>query len=265
MNRSRIPILILAAAVLAGSACAPRRLALPSDAGMPMPDPAAVLAQVTGTCRGVRTLTAELGLSGRAGTERLRGRVLAGFTREGAMRLEGLAPFGPPAFVLAARPTRAVLWLPRDRRVVEHASAADILGALTGVPLAPPDLLAVLTGCVSPMPAAMGGRLQERGWATIDLGGQSALYLRRAGQAWEVRAARRAGWEIEYAMWQGGLPHQVRLRSLDATTPVDATVQVSQIESNVDVPDSAFDVEVPTGVEALTVEELRRAGPLRGQ
>jgi hypothetical protein len=153
-----------------------------------MPDPAAVHAEVSRTCRGVRTLTAELGLSGRAGDQRLRGRVLAGFTREGAMRLEGLAPFGPPAFVLAARPARAVLWLPRDKRVVEHANAADILGALTGVPLAPPDLLAVITGCVSPAPVVTGGRLHERGWATIDLGGQTALYLRRAGQAWEVRA-----------------------------------------------------------------------------
>ena len=264
MNRSRLQTLILAGA-LAANACAPRRLALPRDAGMPMPDPAAVHAEVSRTCRGVRTLTAELGLSGRAGDQRLRGRVLAGFTREGAMRLEGLAPFGPPAFVLAARPARAVLWLPRDKRVVEHASAADILGALTGVPLAPPDLLAVITGCVSPAPAVTGGRLHERGWATIDLGGQTALYRQRAGQAWEVRAARRAGWEIEYGKWQGGLPHQVRLRSIDAATPVDASVQISQIESNGDVPDSAFDVEVPAGVEALTVEELRQAGPLRGQ
>jgi hypothetical protein len=45
---------------------------------------------------------------------------------------------------------------------------------------------------------------------------------------------------------------------------VDASVLISQIESNGDVPDSAFDVEVPAGVEAL-VEELRQAGPLRGQ
>ena len=57
----------------------------------------------------------------------------------------------------------------------------------------------------------------------------------------------------------------MRLRSTDAATPVDASVQISQIETNGDVPDSAFDVEVPTGVETLTVEELRQAGPLRGQ
>ncbi len=230
-----------------------------------MPDPAAVHAEVSRTCRGVRTLTAELGLSGRAGDQRLRGRVLAGFTRDGAMRLEGVAPFGPPAFVLAARPGEAVLWLPRDQRVVEHADAADILGALTGVSFAPADLLAVITGCVLPAPTVVGGRLHERGWAAIDLAGQVSLYLRRSGPSWELRAASRAGWEIEYSMWQGGLPRVVRLRSVAAASPVDAIVQVSQIEANVEIPVSAFEIEVPAGVESLTLQELREAGPLRGQ
>jgi outer membrane lipoprotein-sorting protein len=64
-------------------------------------------------------------------------------------------------------------------------------------------------------------------------------------------------------MWQAGLPRQVRLRSINAATPVEATVQLSQVESNVDVADAAFDVEVPAGVEALTLDELRQAGPLR--
>ena len=42
---------------------------------------------------GVRTLQAELGLSGRAAGQRMRGRVLAGLV-PGALRLEGVAPFG---------------------------------------------------------------------------------------------------------------------------------------------------------------------------
>ena len=43
-------------------------------------------------CRGVRTLTAELAVRGRAGQARIRGRVLAGFERGGA-----IAPRGPGA------------------------------------------------------------------------------------------------------------------------------------------------------------------------
>ena len=34
------------------------------------------------------------------------------------MRLEGVAPFGPPAFILAARGAMAVLLLPREDRNV---------------------------------------------------------------------------------------------------------------------------------------------------
>jgi outer membrane lipoprotein-sorting protein len=45
--------------------------------------------------------------------------------------------------------------------------------------------------------------------------------------------------------------------------PVSLSVAVSQIEANVDLEDSAFTLEVPPGTEALTLEELRQAGPLR--
>jgi len=42
-------------------------------------------------------------MSGRAGRQKVRGRVVAGFARPASMRLEGVAPFGPPAFILVAR------------------------------------------------------------------------------------------------------------------------------------------------------------------
>ena len=56
-------------------------LTLPQDAGAPIADAAAVHAQVSSTCRGVRTFTAELGAFGRAGDTRVGGRVIAGFER----------------------------------------------------------------------------------------------------------------------------------------------------------------------------------------
>src|SRR5512138_3465167 len=112
------------------TACAPRRLALPTDTGAPFPDFADVHAQLSTACRGVRTMTAELGLSGRAGSDRLRGRVHAGFARPDSMRLEGVAPFGPPAFILAARDRTATLLLPRESSVLRDQQADAILGAL---------------------------------------------------------------------------------------------------------------------------------------
>ena len=228
-----------------------------------MADAAAVHAAVSTTCRGIKTFTGELSLSGRAGDQRLRGRVIAGFARPGSMRLEGVAPFGPPVFILAARPGAATLLLQRDERVLRHPEARDILGALSGVPLAPADLLAVLTGCVVPDPKPVAGRLHERGWASIDVGDMATVFLQQANGMWLVRAARRAPWEIQYDQWQGGLPRQVRLRSLEGQVPVDAILGVSQIEANVDVPATAFTLDVPSNTAELTLDELREAGPLR--
>lgn len=255
-------IVASAASAMMVAACAPARLTLPTDTGSPLPDLRAVHDSVSRACRGARTLTAELALSGHAGETRLRGRVVAGFERPASMRLEGVAPFGAPAFILVARGGEATLLLPRDERVVRAASPEDVLGALTGVTLAPADLLAVLTGCVVPDPVPRGGRLHGNGWASIDLDGNSRLYLARVDGAWKPRAASRQGWDVQYATWQGDFPRAVVLRSMSGLD-VELSAAVSQLEVNVPLEDAAFAVTVPPGTMPLTVEELREAGPLR--
>jgi hypothetical protein len=232
---------------------------------MPLPAAADTLRRVTTSCAGVRTMTVELALAGRAGGRSLRGRAIAGFERPASMRLEGVAPFGPPAFILAARGGTGTLLLPRDNRVLRKAKADEILGALTGVALAPADLQAILTGCVVAQPEAIAGRLHQNGWASIDLGGGATLFLEMADGAWQPRAARRPGWQIEYSSWQTGFPQTVRLRSLDSAIDVDLAATVSQLETNVPIDDSAFAVMVPPSALELTLDELRDAGPLRAQ
>lgn len=246
-------------------ACGPRRITLPTDAGAPLPDFAAIHAQLAGACAGVRTLTAELGLSGRAGDERVRGRIVAGFARPASMRLEALAPLGPPVFVLAARAGAATLVFPRDSRILRDASPQAILGALTGVTLAPADLQAILTGCVVPAPRPTGGRLHADGWASIALDGGATLYLRRTAGQWHLRAARRDGWQIEYPEWPGRFPQAVRLESQSPAVSVDLTTTIAQLETNVDLEAAAFAVEEPRNPEPITLDELRAAGPLRGE
>jgi len=246
------------------AACGARRVPLPTDPGVPLPDYAAIHDAVTASCRGARTLTAEVGLRGRAGSRRLSGRLVAGFERPASMRLEAVAPFGPPGFILAARGDSAVLLLPRDERVVRDQSAEMILGALTGVTLAPADLQSILTGCVVPDPKPVGGRLHSNGWASIDLEGGATVFLRRMG-SWRAVAARRNGWEVDYSAWQGAFPQVIRLRSESTTADVDMTATLSQIEVNVDVDPRAFVVDIPPNVTPLSLEELREAGPLGEQ
>jgi hypothetical protein len=245
-------------------ACGPRRIELPTDTGSPFPDFAKVHEQVSAACRGVRTLTAQLGLRGRAGGQRLSGRVIAGFERPASMRLEGLAPIGQPVFHLVAQGGGGILLLPRDNRVLRGQPAEAILGALIGVNLAPADLQAILTGCVVPSSMPTGGSMHANGWASIDLQGGAKLYLRRASQ-WEIRAAQRDGWQLEYTAGQSRFPESVRLISVAQKIPVDLTVAISELEANVDLDAAAFRVDVPSDAKPLTLEELRDSGPLRTQ
>jgi len=258
----RLTWAVCVAATVTATACGPKRLTLPTDAGAPLPDLQDVHAGLSRACRGARTLTAELALSGHAGRTRLRGRVVAGFERPASMRLEGVAPFGPPGFILVARGGDATLLLPRDERVVTGASPEDVLGALTGVALAPADLHAVLTGCVVPDPTPRGGRVHANGWASIDLDGNAVLYLRRVNGSWQPQAATRQGWDVQYSMWQGDFPRVVVLRSMSGLD-VELSATVSQLEANVPLDAAAFSVTVPPGTGRLTLEELRDAGPLR--
>jgi hypothetical protein len=234
---------------------------------MPLADFAAVHQQVSRACAGVRTMSAELALSGRAGTERLRGRVIAGFERPASMSLTGVAPFGPPAFNLVSG-RETILLIPREARIVRGAKPEDILGALTGVTFGPADLLAVLTGCVVPDPAPVSGSQHADNWATIALNRGATLYLRKSGGAWVLAAARRDGWRVDYLALQGSFPRTVRLRRETAAAQeqpiVDLTAELSQVSTNIDIDAAAFTLTVPPGVMPLTLEELRDAGPLRG-
>jgi len=243
-------------------ACAARQFAFPTDPGAPLPDAAAIHQQVSASCRAIRTFTAELSLSGTAGAQRLRGRVVAGFERPGSMRLEGVAPFGPPAFILVTRDDTASLLLPRDNSVLREARAEEILGALTGVALGPADLESILTGCVLPEPEALAGRLHQNGWASIDLVGNGALYLQRRNGVWQVRGGRRENWEIEYPMWQGSFPSQVRLRSTRPGVGVDLTATIAQVQVNTELDAAAFEVVVPDSARTITIEDLQGRGTL---
>lgn len=265
----RAPVGRLACALLATVltvACAGRRLPLSTDPSEPLQDVASAHARVAEACRAVRTMTAELTLSGRVGRQRIRGRVLAGFAQPDAMRLEGLAPFGAPAFILVSRGGSATLVLPRENAVLRSASPDSVLEALTGVALAPEDLLAVLTGCVDAGAEPESGRRHPGGWATITLRGGTVLFLRRVSDEWVLQAAQRGAWQIEYLAWQGRFPSIVTLRSgSPQAVQIDLRAAVSQVQANVDLEADAFAVTVSPAARALSIDDLRAAGPLRGE
>lgn len=254
--------LAAAAGLLAIAGCGPRALTLPSGDGEPFPDYQAAYEQASAGCRQARTLTAEISVSGRVGPQKLRGRILAGFERPASLRLEGVAPFGPPAFILTASSAGATLLLPRDPAVLTGEPAEAILGALVGLELTPVQLQSILAGCGAPWAEPAGGRSFTGGWARVDLGAGAAAYLKSEAGRWRILAAMTPPLRVEYGGWQGGRPGAIHLLLEEGRAPADLHLRVSQVEVNVALDPTAFNVRVPPGAVRITLEELRQAGPL---
>ncbi|MEO5896104.1 MAG: hypothetical protein ABIS06_10410 [Vicinamibacterales bacterium] len=247
------------ALAIAASACAPpSRPSLPHGAGTPFPGFESAYQQATLECAGVRTITMELALSGKAGDTKLRGRINAGFAAPDDMVLEGLAPFGKPAFVLAARGADATLVLPRDQRVLRGAAPSAIVEALAGVVLTPAELRTAVAGCgLSVAATTRAGRSYGNDSVALD-SEAGTVYLRRSEGRWRLSAVVRDGLTIQYADFTGGRPATVFVR----TAVADLALRLSQTEINVPLDPRVFDIDVPQNAVPLTIEELRRAGPL---
>ena len=233
-------------------------MTLPGGMGTPAPDFAPAYAEARAACESVRVLQAELGLSGRAAGQRMRGRVLAGLV-PGALRFEGVAPFGAPVFILVADGNRGTLLLSRERRVVRDAAPEEILEALIGIRLGADDLRALLGGCVRAAAESTGARAYGADWLAVDLAAGGRVYLRRMGNAWRIVAGRYGGLEVDYAAFQADRPSRVVLRGAD----LNLGLSVSQVEVNGDLPrDQLVGLKIPDGVTPLSLEQLRKAGPL---
>jgi outer membrane biogenesis lipoprotein LolB len=256
---------MLSVALLA-AACAPKTLTLPIGPATPLTDWSAIVRDATGHCGDVRSLTLEIGLSGRVGKTKLRGRLQAGFRAPDAIRLEAVAPFGAPFFILAGSDDSATLLLPRDERVLADAKPSAVIDALTGLALSPADLRAWLAGCPGPAVDVKSARSHGEQWAEIDTVDGHVSWVRRTDR-WRLVAVTAGRLSVEFADHVGVQPQRVRIRHEGtASAPaVDARLALSQVETNVELPAAAFTVKVPPGAAPITVDELRASGPLRDE
>jgi hypothetical protein len=217
--------------------------------------------EATRSCIGLKTLSAEIRLSGRAAGERLRGTLHAGFGTPAALRFEAVAPFGPPVFILAGRNNRATLYFPRDNRVLSDVALADVLDRLTALPLNADDLRLVLTGCLVERATPTNGRAWNGGWLAVVLTPDVTAYLQQRSGSVVVAAADYGRWLIDYADHLNGWPRTVRIRSKERQ--VDATARLDQLDVNTALDDRAFDIDIPADAERITLNDLRAIAPLR--
>jgi len=255
---------VIAAAALVSASCAAPLTKLPSGPGAPAPDAREAIEEATSACRRVSTLTLEIAVRGSIGGRRARIRLSAGLARPASMRLEAVAPFGQPIFILVANEDAATLLLLRDQRVLEHGRPDAVLEAIAGVPLDASALRAVVTGCaVAPDPAR--ARALGETWRVAP-DGADEVYLRREGTAapWRlvatVHRASGAGWRAEYRDFETGLPRSIRLVSALAGR-FDVQLTLSQLDVNTPLDANAFTVRIPRTAQPISLEELRQSGP----
>lgn len=235
----------------------------PRPVGTPTPDPTAAdaFATATASCKGFRSIEGELSLSGRAGGERVRGRILTGLESGGAVRLEAVAPFGAPFFILAGRNERATLVLPREGRVLKDTAVADVLERITGLAFGADDLRLILSGCLSDQAAPADGRQWGGGWKAVTIGPDRVAYLRIQNGQPVLTAADYGAWHVDYSGHAAGFPRIVRVRRA-GDTAIDITARVEQLEVNTQINPLAWVVDVPSDADPMTLDELRSIAPL---
>ncbi len=268
---ARMMLAVSMPAVLALASCGAslmKRMTIPTSPGVGVASGAAdqALNEATSACRGMRTITAEVGVAGSVGGHRTSsGHLIVALAAPASARIEALAPFGP-VFIFVARDADATLVLVRDNRVLEHGPPAATLESLTGVPLDAADLRTMVTGCAMAADATQA-RQPADDWMTMP-DGTGTIYLRRAKRTdpWQIAAAVRydssgAEWHAEYRDFQDGLARSIHLWSSDGGR-FDLGLSLSQVEINVPLQADVFSVRIPRAAAPITLGELRDAGPV---
>jgi hypothetical protein len=248
-----------------GAACAgviPPVL-VPTGAIEPASDAVSAWEQATAPCRGLMTYSAELHLNGRVGAadQRVGGTLRSALSKSNEVYLALDEPIGPPGFVLSGSGDRATLVMPRDTRVLV-APAADIIEALTGLRIEPRELMAVLSGCVvSGGAAGSGGRSGDLRDVTI---GSGRLWLQHLADGWRPTAGTRPGLLIQYRTFAAAWPSEIGIASSsDAAVPLQFRVRAGQvIVDSPRITSATFVPRPPADATPLTLDELRRMGPL---
>lgn len=254
-------VLACAAAALTGAACGARLPSRPASPGSAYPPAIEEFTRATRRCTGLQTMSASLRLSGRAYGERLRGTLHAGLASPAAVRVEAVAPFGQPAFILAGRDNRATLLFPRDDRVIRDAPLPELLERLTGLRLGAADLRLLLTACLAEPADPHDGRMYANGWRSVVVGDGTIAYLDDGRGEVVVVAADAGPWRVDYGNFLNGWPRSVRLRT--GTGEVDMTAEIEQLEINTPIEERAFEVDVPDEAVAISLDDLRSVAPLR--
>jgi hypothetical protein len=185
-----------------------------------------------------------------------------------AMRLEGIGSLGQPLFLLVADSGRFSFYAPQEARLLSGASSARNLERVFGLALAPNALHAMLIG--------------DLPWTTLPTGGPVEYRPRNNVYVWEGKDPQQAG---QYRIWFAAthlqpvrfevedllgrvvlrvqyddfhqldsfwLPYRVTVEQPLADQQV--TWHYSEVQLNVGVAPTLFQIRVPVGTERVELE-----------
>jgi hypothetical protein len=246
------------------ASCAGRAVfVVPRGPGGPAPEAAAAWSTLATACRATTSYRSEFALTGRIGDRRIRGlasaRLFTALAANGNIGLEATVS-GQLLFRLGGAADEATLLL-RDQNRVATARPSDILDALIGVPIEPARLLAIVSGCVTTT-ASIDRAVRYDGILEIATS-DATVYLAPAAAGWQARAGRFGNVTVDYFTFERGLPRDLRIATTGTTGPaVTLDLGVRTVRTN-DVLDPAlFRVTIPDGATPISIDELRRVGPL---
>jgi hypothetical protein len=265
--RSQTSGAVLAAILLISApaaSCSRALFAPPAGPGDPAPDASVPWTEATAACRNVRTYSAIVTLSGSLRGSRIPSiTVVTALSADGDAHLQAHAS-GREIFLLAGRADKASLWLREDHRVVS-APMRDIVQNLADVSLAGDDLLAILTGCAvrtfDVVEASKYGTLIAVETA------QGRVFIEPMPGGWAARGAVVGSLIVDYRGFAGRMPSEVVLGTADrGDAGVTLRFRPEQVILDDALPPQLF--SLPAGAStaaAMTLQELRESGPLRGR
>jgi hypothetical protein len=127
------------------------------------------------------------------------------------------------------------------------------------VQLAPADLLAILTGCVTPdRDVVEASRLGS--WVEIATA-DARVYLQATGGRWRPRLAFTANVQVDFGTFEGLWPREIRVWTLPGAEPAaELRLRIDSVHVNdVVLLDEAFAVDIPAGATPTSLNALRQA------
>jgi hypothetical protein len=245
-----LTLLICTVALVGG--CSRRPVAVGPAIPVPAEDADRLLADLAGSARGVQRYQAVLKVRGEGPDGRFSATEVLIFQRPDRVRVELLATFGPSRWIAVTRDGRITVLFPKTREYLEESAVEDVVAALLGIRLSPPEVMAILDGSGLPLAGERSLRAERRGdririalpSGTVDV------------EADQVREAQAAGYRVIYPTEWKDMQRQVPDRIDIVSEKLEASLSVEDLDINVRLDPEAFVVSLPDGAGRLALAQI---------